>query len=55
MLAGLIWFALVRDLDAMAMLAGLVLSLSLVVSYIKAGRSRSASPATSALPSAPSG
>ena len=35
-LAGLIWFALVRDLDAMAMLAGLVLSLSLVVSYIKA-------------------
>jgi CDP-diacylglycerol--glycerol-3-phosphate 3-phosphatidyltransferase len=35
-LAGLIWFALVRNLDAMAMLAGLVLSLSLVVSYIKA-------------------
>ena len=39
-LAGVIWFALVRDLDAMAMLAGLVLSLSLVVSYIK-GRAES--------------
>jgi CDP-diacylglycerol--glycerol-3-phosphate 3-phosphatidyltransferase len=35
-LTGLIWFALVRDHVAMAMLAALVLSLSLVVSYIKA-------------------
>ena len=35
-LAGLIWFAVVRDLAAMAMLAALVLGLSLIVSYIKA-------------------
>ena len=35
-LTGVIWFALVRDHVAMAMLAALVLSLSLVVSYIKA-------------------
>jgi CDP-diacylglycerol--glycerol-3-phosphate 3-phosphatidyltransferase len=35
-LAGLIWFAVVRDLGAMAMLAALVLGLSLIVSYVKA-------------------
>jgi CDP-diacylglycerol--glycerol-3-phosphate 3-phosphatidyltransferase len=35
-LAGLIWYAAIRDLDAMAMLAALVLGLSLIVSYIKA-------------------
>ena len=35
-LTGVVWFALVRDHVAMAMLAALVLSLSLVVSYIKA-------------------
>ena len=35
-LTGVIWFALVREHVAMAMLAALVLSLSLVVSYIKA-------------------
>ena len=35
-LAGVIWFAVVRDLGVMAMLAALVLSLSLIVSYIKA-------------------
>jgi CDP-diacylglycerol---glycerol-3-phosphate 3-phosphatidyltransferase len=35
-LSGVIWLALVRDLVAMAMLAAVVLGLSLVVSYIKA-------------------
>ena len=35
-LSGIIWFAAVRDLDAMAVLAALVLGLSLIVSYIKA-------------------
>jgi CDP-diacylglycerol--glycerol-3-phosphate 3-phosphatidyltransferase len=35
-LSGVIWFALVRDLGVMAMLAAVVLGLSLIVSYIKA-------------------
>jgi CDP-diacylglycerol--glycerol-3-phosphate 3-phosphatidyltransferase len=35
-LSGVIWFALARDLGVMAMLAAVVLGLSLIVSYIKA-------------------
>jgi CDP-diacylglycerol--glycerol-3-phosphate 3-phosphatidyltransferase len=35
-LSGVIWFAVTRDLGVMAMLAAVVLGLSLIVSYIKA-------------------
>jgi CDP-diacylglycerol---glycerol-3-phosphate 3-phosphatidyltransferase len=35
-LSGVIWFAAVRDLGTMAVLAAIVLGLSLIVSYIKA-------------------